>query len=451
MNIASQILAAKQSGSTRLNISCGLTDFPREIYELADTLEILDLSGNNLSSLPDDFSKLHKLRILFCSDNQFTQLPAVLGLCPQLSMIGFKANKIKNVPAAALNKALRWLILTDNQISELPSEIGQCTQMQKLMLSGNQLATLPQELAACSKLELLRIAANHFTVLPEWLLNMPRLSWLAYAGNPCSEMNERKALEDNPITSIDWQQLEIHQKLGEGASGVIHQALWTQSSEIKTSVAIKLFKGALTSDGLPYSEKAACISAGAHPNLITVHGKLNAHPEKNKGLIMSLIAPNFRNLAGPPSLESCTRDIYPANTRFSLKTMLHLAHGIASAAQHLHSKGIMHGDLYAHNILYNDEGDCLLGDFGAASFYDLQDSNTAEALQHIEVRAFGCLLQELSERCEITQRNNNISNKINKLSTSCMQEENANRPLFQQIVNTIHAIQSAVCTKVEIE
>ena len=124
MTLEEKILAAKMAGSNRLNLSCSLKEFPRDIYQLADTLEILDLSGNELSTLPDDLDRLHKLRILFCSDNQFTRLPDVLGKLPQLSMVGFKANKIHTVSAASLNKSLRWLILTDNQISELPAEIG---------------------------------------------------------------------------------------------------------------------------------------------------------------------------------------------------------------------------------------------------------------------------------------------------------------------------------------
>ncbi len=40
-------------------------------------------------------------------------------------MIGFKANRIERVPAAALPPQLRWLILTDNRIAELPEELGQ--------------------------------------------------------------------------------------------------------------------------------------------------------------------------------------------------------------------------------------------------------------------------------------------------------------------------------------
>ncbi len=441
MNITEQIHTAKISGSTRLNLSCNLKTFPVEIYDLAETLEILDLSGNQLSTLPADFARLKKLRILFCSDNQFTELPAVLGQCTQLSMVGFKANKIRNVPAAALGKSLRWLILTDNQISELPANIGLCTQLQKLMLAGNQLQALPDEMKACTKLELLRIAANHLTALPAWLLTLTRLSWLAYSGNPCSEHSEARAVSQQPITEIDWRHLDIKHKLGEGASGVIHQGTWKHAPEATMDVAVKLFKGSMTSDGLPHSEKTACISAGIHPNLIKVHGKISAHPSGTKGLIMSLVDASFRNLAGPPSLDSCTRDIYAADTKFTLNTSLNIAYGIAAAAQQLHSKGIMHGDLYAHNILHNDQGDCLLGDFGAASFFPLDDQPRAMALQRVEVRAFGCLLEELIEHCETKEELGNALHTLKILQQNCTQENNSARPLFSEILNILKELQ----------
>ena len=113
MHTLAQLKAGQLAGITRLDLSCGLTEFPREIFELADSLEILNLSGNALSSLPDDLHRLPHLRVLFCSDNAFTTLPECLGQCAKLSMIGFKANRISHVPAAALPPLLRWLILTD--------------------------------------------------------------------------------------------------------------------------------------------------------------------------------------------------------------------------------------------------------------------------------------------------------------------------------------------------
>ena len=162
----------------------GLAELPDEVFDLADTLEVLNLSGNALSSLPDDLHRLPHLRVLFCSDNAFTELPECLGQCAKLSMIGFKANQISHVSAAALPPLLRWLILTDNRISQLPSELGERPLLQKLMLAGNQLTQLPESLTNCSNLELIRIASNRLTGLPDWLLALPSLTWLAYAGNP---------------------------------------------------------------------------------------------------------------------------------------------------------------------------------------------------------------------------------------------------------------------------
>ncbi|GAB5606137.1 leucine-rich repeat-containing protein kinase family protein [Sideroxyarcus sp. TK5] len=427
MHTLESLRAGELAGMERLDLSCGLVEFPREIFDLADSLQILNLSGNALRNLPDDLPRLHKLRIIFCSDNQFTHVPEVLGRCPELEMIGFKANRIETLSPDALPPKLRWLILTDNRLRELPPELGRCTRLQKLMLAGNQLAELPQELSACRNLELMRIAANRFEHLPEWLFDMPRLAWLACAGNPCSDRNETAALEHLHITPVEWHQLELHHPLGEGASGVIHRAHHYARNE---AVAVKLFKGALTSDGLPRSEKAASIAAGDHPGLIPVLGKVSDHPEQTPGLVMALIDPAFRNLAAPPSLASCTRDIYAEDLRFSLPLALDIACGIAAVAEHLHARGILNGDLYAHNILWNDDGDCLLGDFGAASFLP-QDARRAAAMQRIEVRAFACLLEELLDRCETTDAANMLA--LRALQQRCANADVRSRPLFADI------------------
>ena len=138
-----------------IRLSDGLTEFPDALYQLADTLEILDLSGNRLSTLPDDLTRFARLRILFASNNPFSELPRVLGRMPQLEMVGFKACRITHVPEDSLPARLRWLILTDNHVHQLPESMGRCTRLQKLMLSCNQLRQLPQSLEHCQALELL--------------------------------------------------------------------------------------------------------------------------------------------------------------------------------------------------------------------------------------------------------------------------------------------------------
>lgn len=440
MKTLSQLRAGELAGSQRLHLGGGLSEFPREIFDLADTLEVLDLSGNALSALPDDLHRLHRLRVLFCSGNRFTRLPEAIGRCPQLSMVAFRANDIVEVPAAALPPELRWLILTDNRIEALPAEIGRCTKLQKLLLAGNRLRALPPEMAACRALELVRISANELDALPAWLLSLPRLSWLAFAGNPFDEAPEATALDSQPTASIDWRQLSLQQKLGEGASGVIHQAEWRQPDGSTRPVAVKLFKGAVTSDGWPHSEMAACIAAGTHPNLISVLGRIQDHPEATPGLVLELVHAGFGNLAGPPSFESCTRDVYAEGAGWSVPIALRMASGIASVTAQLHARGILHGDLYAHNILSNVEGDALLGDFGAASFLPVDDNARAHALQCIEARAFGCLLEELLAHCTPTTRDEHATFALlSDLRSRCMDAEVMARPAFGEMAAALAA------------
>ncbi len=431
MHTLDQLRAGQLAGIRRLDLSCGLTEFPREIFQLADSLEILNLSGNRLSSLPDDLHRLPHLRILFCSDNLFTELPGCLGQCAQLSMVAFKANRIEHVPAAALPPLLRWLILTDNRIAELPDELGRRPRLQKLMLAGNRLRQLPATLADCHNLELIRIAANQLDDLPPWLLTLPSLAWIAYAGNPRLD-HTGEVLAGDTTPNIDWAQLQLEQRLGEGASGVISQALWNRPSAAAKAVAVKLYKGSMTSDGSPLNEMNACIAAGLHPNLIRVEGRISGHPDEQAGLVMELIDPRFANLAALPSLDSCSRDVYRDDTRFSPAQALRMARGIASVGAHLHRLGLCHGDLYGHNILYNSDGDCLLGDFGAASFHSPTDSLESRALQRIEVRAFGILLGELLERVD-GDFESGVLESLQGLQERCIQPDVLARPGFEEI------------------
>ena len=76
MDLLSQLRTGRLHGIQRLDLSADLTEFPREIFDLADSLEVLNLSGNALTTLPDDLPRLHRLRVLFCSNNAFTELPA---------------------------------------------------------------------------------------------------------------------------------------------------------------------------------------------------------------------------------------------------------------------------------------------------------------------------------------------------------------------------------------
>jgi hypothetical protein len=427
-------------GEKRIKLSCGLTSFPREILDLFSTLEILDLSGNPLSSLPKDISRLHKLKVAFFSDCNFTVFPKELAQCRSLEMIAFKGNRMGKIPESAFPRKLRWLILTNNEITILPNSIGQCHRLQKCMLAGNCLTELPDEMSHCRKLGLLRLSANKLVSLPTWLFELPELSFLSFAGNPCTPSSE-----DNPtLNNITWSELSVHQLLGEGASGIISKGIWKQKEE--KNVAIKLFKGDVTSDGSPIDEMNACIAAGQHSNLIDPIGKIHGHPEK-RGLVLELIPPHYTNLGLPPTLDSCTRDTFHPEIVFTIEKCKSILTGISAAAEHLHRRGITHGDLYAHNILIDEKGHALLGDFGAATVYG-RDNEMGEWLEKMEVFAFGHLIEDLLGIVErrfdvdslLSEKDAYIIEGLNALYWKCSNPIVIGRPSFAEVFEELDGL-----------
>ncbi|EGO55922.1 hypothetical protein NEUTE1DRAFT_67979, partial [Neurospora tetrasperma FGSC 2508] len=452
------------ASTTHLKLTCPLpSGLPPAILTLGATLTRLDLSGTGLSSLPSEFgTSLPNLRILFLSSNNFSTFPSVLAQCPSLEMIAFRSNRMTSIPEGSLpTKTLRWLILTDNQISTLPEDLGKCEKLEKCMLAGNQLSSLPESMATgCKNLALLRLSANRFETLPEWLFDLPKLAFLSFAGNPCVEKQTAaataKAGTRFDLEKIEWENLEVQETLGEGASGVISRGLWKQSAEYAEEVAIKVFKGGVTSDGTPRDEMAAVLAAGFHEGLITVLGKVVGHPDEvvegavaaegeekkfQGGIVMQLIPEYYAALGLPPSFDTCSRDCFPEDASLSAAEVLGMLTGIAGAAAHLHQRGIAHGDLYAHNILASKaDRHALLGDFGAATIYGT-DEEVYAGMEKLEVLAFAHLLEDVlglirreKEKNELTEEEEEaIVQGLEKLQKQCADPRVNSRPSFEDI------------------
>ena len=413
MHSLRQLQSGELVGIKRLSLRENLTRFPLEILSLADSLEVLDLSGNQLSELPSQLIELKKLKIIFASNNLFEHLPEVLGSCAELEMVGFKSNKIKQVAANSLPAKLRWLILTDNLIESLPVSIGERPRLQKLALAGNRITQLPLSMAQCTNLELIRISANQLTECPEHILNLPKLSWLAFAGNPFS----RSTQEHSTVPQVASASFTLQEILGQGASGLIYRAEWLDKQHtMPTAIAVKVFKGEVTSDGYPQDELQACLRAGAHPNLVQALAQVEE--DSYLALIMQLIPAHFRNLGLPPSLQSCTRDVFPEDFRLSIQQIAKIVRQMVAVFEHLHARQICHGDLYAHNTLYDDEANIIFGDFGAASTYHMLNETQQTKIKHIEQRALRCFIDDLLNVCTEQQRDSAEYQRLRSLYRS---------------------------------
>jgi serine/threonine protein kinase len=136
---------------------------------------------------------------------------------------------------------------------------------------------------------------------------------------------------------------------------------------------------------------------------------------------------------------TCTRDTFEKDTCFSLRDSIQIALQTASVMEQLHSKGIMHGDFYAHNLMVDDQSNVLLGDFGAATMYDV---SVPESLLHekLDVRAYGCLLDDLLNHLQHELKDHPITTTFAELRNECFLMVPEERPTFSEIHSRIQVL-----------
>jgi len=419
----------------------GCTDLPASLAE-CQLLEKLEISNNpGLQKLPQVIAALPQLRILFASGIGLQEIPSGFEQCPKLFMLGVKDNSLTVLNGHHLPSSLVWLIAAGNKIEALPG-LGRLKHVRKLMLSNNCLTSDALAPAAeIEDLEMIRVAANRLEALPEALLRHKKLAWVAIGSNPFTEAAMEEVLAKAP-TNLEtaYSEVSCGDRLGSGAGATVYKAVWREKE-----VALKLWENLHFSDGTAYGEWAANRLAGdpGHETLVRVHGVF----KEPLGMIMELLV-GSQQAASPPSFATVTRDNLRANggsgPTYTPQAARAIAASVARACQYLRSKGLHHGDVYLHNTLVvcdDPQGtktgvsirDVRLTDFGAAT---TAPESCFRALEKLEVRSFGWLVQDLLESIEGTPsaENEAVLAKLKHVRALCSNDLVDKIPTFQDLV-----------------
>jgi serine/threonine protein kinase len=160
---------------------------------------------------------------------------------------------------------------------------------------------------------------------------------------------------------------------------------------------------------------------------------------------MELIPQGYRNLGLPPSLVTCTRDTFAEGTEFSPEQITFIAHQMADILAHLHEHKVSHGDAYAHNTMINDESLVLFGDFGAATDLSSLPAIQREAMELIEVRALGCLIDDVLSQVSSETR---LTERLRAISEDCLQADFSLRPTLKELVERLASLQELLTVDV---
>jgi hypothetical protein len=221
-----------------------------------------------------------------------------------------------------------------------------------------------------------------------------------------------------------------------------------------------VFKNALTNDGLAVDEVDTALAGQGHPDLVSPVALAVQPPESVAGsgggspalVFAQMDAAAFHRLGEPPTLDTCTRDVYlPAAGGFSLHRALQILRDVAGQVVHLHSRGVLHGDLYAHNILCSHTL-CRLGDFGAAS---RMHAAWAPRAMLVEVRAFGALIDDILQNLQVSLAQTGSGSAgggshdhhdlarlgaLRKLRDDTFNEQPSSRPFMPAVLQRLNAI-----------
>ncbi|GFY74520.1 leucine-rich repeat-containing protein 7 [Trichonephila inaurata madagascariensis] len=176
-----------------------LDDVPNEVFGYERTLEELFLDANQIKDLPRPLFHCHGLRKLNLSDNEVQTLPPAIASLVNLEHLDISKNGILEIPEsikgckcltvidASVNPLgklpegftflinLHELYLNDTFLEYLPANFGRLAHLRILELRENHLKLLPKSMARLVELSRLDIGQNDFSELPEVIGNLPRL------------------------------------------------------------------------------------------------------------------------------------------------------------------------------------------------------------------------------------------------------------------------------------
>jgi len=157
--ILSTISSLKNMKKLTVNFITGI--LPKEFGNLKK-LEYLDLSLNDIKTIPNVFSKFNKLQYLDLSSNEITEIPSSFKYLKNLKKLDMRFNSLTKLPDFIGElKSLEYIDFYYNKIENLPSSLGNLVNLEHLDLSVNKIDDeIPESMNSLTKLKYVSFREN---------------------------------------------------------------------------------------------------------------------------------------------------------------------------------------------------------------------------------------------------------------------------------------------------
>lgn len=126
-------------------------------------LTVLDIHGNEFTTLPSDIMCLSSLKELYLQDNSLRKLPNEIMYLSKLTILNVSRNNLKQMPngIGQLQKQLTTLNISHNKsLQKLPVSLGYAQQLTNLNIDGLKLSYPPQDILDGGTIVIIAFLAN---------------------------------------------------------------------------------------------------------------------------------------------------------------------------------------------------------------------------------------------------------------------------------------------------
>ncbi|XP_050005424.1 leucine-rich repeat-containing protein 40 isoform X2 [Alexandromys fortis] len=252
-----------------------LRSVPEEM-SLLQSLERLDLSNNDISSLPCSLGNLH-LKFLALEGNPLRTIRREIIAKGTQEVLKYLRSKIKDdsgtsqndsVPETAMTLpsesrvnvhaivTLKLLEYSDKQATLIPDDIFDATrsniitsvnfsknQLCEIPKRNNFLSSLPEEMSSLTKLQTINLSFNRFKVLPPVLYDIPTLEAVLISNNQVGSVDPHKMKLMENLSTLDLQNNDLLQIPPELGNCVQLRTLLLDGNPFRVPRAAILMKG----------------------------------------------------------------------------------------------------------------------------------------------------------------------------------------------------------------
>ncbi|XP_059122494.1 leucine-rich repeat-containing protein 40 isoform X3 [Peromyscus eremicus] len=251
-----------------------LRSVPEEMA-LLQSLERLDLSNNDISSLPCSLGNLH-LKFLALEGNPLRTIRREIIAKGTQEVLKYLRSKIKDdgtsqndsVPKTAMTLpsesrvnvhaivTLKLLDYSDKQATLIPDDIFDATksniitsvnfsknQLCEIPKRNNFLSSLPEEMSSLTKLQSINLSFNRFKVLPTVLYHIPTLEAVLISNNQVGSVDPQKMKLMENLSTLDLQNNDLLQIPPELGNCVQLRSLLLDGNPFRVPRAAILMKG----------------------------------------------------------------------------------------------------------------------------------------------------------------------------------------------------------------